>query len=337
MANPVQPNRPWELIQQNRRKLRTLADPAQVLAQTPQVIVEGTTDRDPARSSTSSASINVESFAGDGTTKTFGLGMIPMLNGAWVYVDRTPQIEGTDYTVDYGTGVVTFTAAPASGTVPWVRYLSFGTVPPVPPAPVAFAAAKHAGTGTPPALPLGATTEAGDLIVLFVTQQSAAGVTAVSGCGATWSKVDGALPFDNTSVWVGQNCTAGGSSVTYTASSGEYAAAALIVRGAATSGAVASHSTLAGTSGNPPRTGAVTVAAGQIAVGYWHDGWPDTGGFSDTPSAWDLWFPTAPEYASFGNANVMYPATFTGTGTAEHVAAFNATSDWWGCAVVLTA
>ena len=53
MANPVQPNRPWELIQQNRRKLRTLADPAQVLAQTPQVIVEGTTDRDPARSSTS--------------------------------------------------------------------------------------------------------------------------------------------------------------------------------------------------------------------------------------------------------------------------------------------
>lgn len=108
MANPVQPNRPWELIQQNRRKLRTLADPAQVLAQTPQVIVEGTTDRDlPSPLVVPSPAADVFPIS-DASVTSYTLSQTPtavtavLLNGL--------QQRATDVVVNLSAGTVDVTA-----------------------------------------------------------------------------------------------------------------------------------------------------------------------------------------------------------------------------------
>jgi len=53
---------------------------------------------------------------GDGTTTVFNLQESPVLeNSETVYVDGTAQTRDTDYTIDYDTGQITFTTAPASG------------------------------------------------------------------------------------------------------------------------------------------------------------------------------------------------------------------------------
>jgi flagellin FlaB len=53
---------------------------------------------------------------GDGTTTQFTLANSPVVEGTLtVYVNAVAQTEGTDYTVNYATGVITFTTAPAAG------------------------------------------------------------------------------------------------------------------------------------------------------------------------------------------------------------------------------
>ena len=54
------------------------------------------------------------SFTGDGTTTVFSLGEPPKQGTVSVAVDGTLQLENTDYTVDYTTGDITFSTAPAS-------------------------------------------------------------------------------------------------------------------------------------------------------------------------------------------------------------------------------
>jgi len=55
---------------------------------------------------------------GDGVTTTFTLADPPILeNSETIYVDGVAQTKGTDYTIDYKTGQITFTTAPVSGAV----------------------------------------------------------------------------------------------------------------------------------------------------------------------------------------------------------------------------
>ncbi|RLG91050.1 MAG: hypothetical protein DRO36_05005 [Candidatus Hecatellales archaeon] len=58
-----------------------------------------------------------DTFDGDGSTKEFTLTYGDVLHGSvTVTVDDDEKTEGTDYTVDYEAGKVTFGTAPASGT-----------------------------------------------------------------------------------------------------------------------------------------------------------------------------------------------------------------------------
>jgi len=53
---------------------------------------------------------------GDGTTTVFYLDMIPVVSGSEVVkVDGMPKTRTTDYAIDYATGKITFTTAPAVG------------------------------------------------------------------------------------------------------------------------------------------------------------------------------------------------------------------------------
>lgn len=60
---------------------------------------------------------NEDVGTGDGTTTTFTLANTPVLEDSeTIYIDGVVQNRGTDYTIDYDTGVVTFTTAPANGS-----------------------------------------------------------------------------------------------------------------------------------------------------------------------------------------------------------------------------
>jgi len=69
---------------------------------------------------------------GDGTTTTFNIPDTPVVvDSETIYVDGTPQVKNTDYTIDYTTGVVTFAVAPTSGAVITADYeyvQSIGTI-----------------------------------------------------------------------------------------------------------------------------------------------------------------------------------------------------------------
>jgi len=53
---------------------------------------------------------------GDGSTTEFSLAYSPVLeNSETIYVDGTEQTRNTDYTINYETGVITFTSAPTNG------------------------------------------------------------------------------------------------------------------------------------------------------------------------------------------------------------------------------
>ena len=63
-----------------------------------------------------------QSFVGDGATTTFSLGEPPKQGTVSVAIDGTLKLENTDYTVDYSTGDITFTAAPESGATIEIWY-----------------------------------------------------------------------------------------------------------------------------------------------------------------------------------------------------------------------
>jgi len=64
---------------------------------------------------------------GDGSTTTFYLTNTPVAeNTEKIYVDGVLKTRGTDYTIDYTTGAVTFTTAPAAGSVIKAEYLYDG-------------------------------------------------------------------------------------------------------------------------------------------------------------------------------------------------------------------
>jgi len=61
---------------------------------------------------------------GDGTTTVFNLQETPILEGSdTIYVDGTAQTRNTDYTINYDTGQITFTTAPASSAVITADYI----------------------------------------------------------------------------------------------------------------------------------------------------------------------------------------------------------------------
>ncbi len=63
---------------------------------------------------------------GDGSTKEFLLDFYPVKSGSLtVYVDGVAKTEGTDYTVDYNTGKITFTTAPADGASITADYIYY--------------------------------------------------------------------------------------------------------------------------------------------------------------------------------------------------------------------
>ena len=58
-----------------------------------------------------------DSFNGDGSTKTFTLTYDDVIHGTVIVtVDGSEKTEGTDYTVDYAAGKITFDSAPDTGT-----------------------------------------------------------------------------------------------------------------------------------------------------------------------------------------------------------------------------
>ena len=54
-----------------------------------------------------------DSFLGDGSTTTFTLSNIPIPGSEIVYINGVPQVKPADYDIDYATGTITFTSAPA--------------------------------------------------------------------------------------------------------------------------------------------------------------------------------------------------------------------------------
>ena len=61
--------------------------------------------------------VATELKSGDASTTAFTLSNTPVIPGSqYIEVGGSAQTEGTDYTVAYDTGVVTFTSAPATGT-----------------------------------------------------------------------------------------------------------------------------------------------------------------------------------------------------------------------------
>jgi uncharacterized protein (TIGR02217 family) len=74
---------------------------------------------------------------GDGTTTTFQLEITRSLGSKTgskkvmhpraplleLRLNTTPKVEGTDYTVDYGTGIVTFAVAPSTSEIPKADFL----------------------------------------------------------------------------------------------------------------------------------------------------------------------------------------------------------------------
>jgi hypothetical protein len=70
-----------------------------------------------------------DSFTGDGSTKTFQLTYYPIVpDSQTVKVDGVTQTEDTDYSINDGTGELTFTTAPASGAVIEVTYTKRGCI-----------------------------------------------------------------------------------------------------------------------------------------------------------------------------------------------------------------
>jgi len=71
-----------------------------------------------------------DTFSGDSSTKTFNLSHGDLLaDSVTVTVDGTEQTEGTDYTVDYENGSITFDSAPNNGTTITVEYSYFAADP----------------------------------------------------------------------------------------------------------------------------------------------------------------------------------------------------------------
>ncbi|ACX72427.1 Protein of unknown function DUF2341 [Methanocaldococcus vulcanius M7] len=77
----------------------------------------------------------VETFTGDGATTTFTVQNKPIIPKVRVWVDGTKLVEGTDFTVDYTNGTITFTTAPASGSTIEILYF-YGYIDIVPNATV---------------------------------------------------------------------------------------------------------------------------------------------------------------------------------------------------------
>jgi hypothetical protein len=73
------------------------------------------------------AKVHVDSFPGDGTTKSFALTQDNAVLGSEVVkVDGVPKVEGTDYTATHELGIlksIDFLTAPASGATIDVEYL----------------------------------------------------------------------------------------------------------------------------------------------------------------------------------------------------------------------
>jgi hypothetical protein len=68
-----------------------------------------------------------ENFAGDGNTKEFTLLKSPAQPLDGVTINSVPQVEGVDFTVDYGNGKVTFETAPPSGSPAGDIVVSYST------------------------------------------------------------------------------------------------------------------------------------------------------------------------------------------------------------------
>jgi len=67
---------------------------------------------------------------GDGTTTEFNLAnRCLQTNTETIYVDGVAQVRDTDYSIDYDTGKITFTTAPASGAVITADYTYFKWTP----------------------------------------------------------------------------------------------------------------------------------------------------------------------------------------------------------------
>lgn len=63
---------------------------------------------------------------GDGLDTTFNLDNFPIVpNSETIYLDGVPQSEGTNYTINDTTGLITFTVAPANGVVITADYQFF--------------------------------------------------------------------------------------------------------------------------------------------------------------------------------------------------------------------
>lgn len=65
----------------------------------------------------------VENFTGDGTKTAFTVAWLPVASVAKVTVADVEKVVTTDYTVDLATGVITFTAAPASAAAIKIAYV----------------------------------------------------------------------------------------------------------------------------------------------------------------------------------------------------------------------
>jgi len=76
-----------------------------------------------------------EAFTGDGVTTAFTVQNKPIIPKVRVWVDGVELVEGTDFTVDYNNGTITFATAPASGSTIEILYF-YGYIDIVPNATV---------------------------------------------------------------------------------------------------------------------------------------------------------------------------------------------------------
>jgi len=113
------------------------------------------------------------------------------------------------------------------------------------------------------------TPASGDVLVLVTGNGGAVPITAVSGCGATWSKVTGFTSASNiVEAWVGTGATTSGTISTTTASTAPRTLEVLMVSG------LSSNATGVTVSGSGTRTTpAQTAGLGQLVIGA---GWSDT-------------------------------------------------------------